>query len=101
MVGRNVVDDEVDVARLESGHARRRLRQDLDRDLVEVRTTVGLVPVVVEAGHGLMIAALPLDELERARADRADIRRAVLVAVLLDEGLVDDVRRGSGERVLE
>ena len=101
LVRRDVVDDPVDLARLEPGDAGRRLGDDLDRDLVEVGAAVGLVPVVVVAGELLVVAALPLDELERTGADRADVGRAVLVAVGLHERLVDHVGRGRRERVLE
>ena len=48
-----------------------------------------------------MVAADPLHELEGAGADGADGGRAVLVAVRLDERLVDHVRRGGRERVLQ
>jgi hypothetical protein len=56
------------------------------------RAAVGLVPVVVVADEALVIARLPLAG-KTGRCRWIPLGLAVL-AVLLDEGLADDVRGG-------
>ena len=94
-LGRHVVD-EVHLARLEGGHQRRGLDDDLDAHPVEVGqlAAAGIrLPVVRVLFEEDEVALLPLHELERPGADRAS---SISLALLLDRPGIEDGGGASG-----
>jgi hypothetical protein len=71
------------------------VRNDPVDDLVQVG--LARLPVVVKALHADEVAALPLDELERPRADRMLVRRIGAIVGAVIDMLWHDRRGGSVE----
>ncbi len=80
-VVRREVDGDVDTPCLQFGKARRRI---FDPAKDQALDPGALAPVVFKALQGDLIAVHPLDKAEGSGPDRADVRRAVVRARLLD-----------------